>query len=78
MGGENNAPPEDCGGLPGFYNILETLGEPEHPDHGRVKEWFEDYDPKRIDTASIQKALTLLARRCGASKKRAGKKREAA
>jgi len=30
-GGENNAPPEDCGGLPGFYNTLDALADKKHP-----------------------------------------------
>lgn len=29
--GERNGPPEDCGGLPGFYELLEALADPAHP-----------------------------------------------
>ncbi len=78
VAGEYNAPPEDCGGIPGFYGTLEALADPEHPDHGYARECFEDYDPKSIDTVSIQSALGRLARRSSASKQRVSKKREAA
>ena len=78
VAGENNAPPEDCGGIPGFYNTLEVLADPEHPDHAYAEEWLEDYDPKSVDTVSIKNALGRLARRSSASKQRASKKRAAA
>ncbi len=78
VAGEYNAPPEDCGGLPGFYNTLDALADPKHPDHAYAGEWFEDYDPKSVDAVSIKNALGRLATRRGASKKRASKKREAA
>jgi hypothetical protein len=78
VAGEYNAPPEDCGGISGFYNTLEALGDPEHPDHDYARECFEDFDPKSVDAASIENALGRLASRCSASKKRACKKREAA
>jgi hypothetical protein len=78
VAGEYNAPPEDCGGIYGFYGKLEALADPEHPDHDDVMEWFGDYDPKSVDTVSIKKALGRLASCCGASKKNGSKKREAA
>ncbi len=78
VAGEYNAPPEDCGGLPGFYNTLDALADPRHPDHAHAKEWFEDYDPKSVDTVSIKNAVGRLASWRGASKKRASKKWEAA
>jgi hypothetical protein len=37
-----NAPPEDCGGIPGFYEALNAIADPDHPDH-RDAEWFDDY-----------------------------------
>ena len=47
VGGERNAPPEDCGGIPGFYSMLDALADPRHPDHPHIKEWLDDYDPER-------------------------------
>lgn len=43
--GELNGPPEDCGGVPGFYNFLEAIGDPKHPDHKDMSEWFPGFDP---------------------------------
>jgi transposase-like protein len=39
IGGERNGPPEDCCGIPGFYELLEVLGDPAHPDHAFLKQW---------------------------------------
>ena len=30
VAGERNGPPEDCGGVPGFYDVLEARADPEH------------------------------------------------
>jgi len=40
VGGEQVAPPEDCGGIYGFYDRLEALADPKHPDHEEVAEWL--------------------------------------
>lgn len=39
IGGKGHCPPEDCGGLGGFYDLLEVLGNPKHPDHAEMLEW---------------------------------------
>jgi hypothetical protein len=39
IGGEWNAPP-DCGGIPGFYETLNAIADPDHRD---AAEWFDDY-----------------------------------
>jgi hypothetical protein len=45
--GKRNVPPEDCGGAPGYFNLLEILTDPENPEHAEMKEWVgEDYDPE--------------------------------
>jgi len=33
IAGERNAPPEDCGGIPGFYETLDAVADPNHPNH---------------------------------------------
>ncbi|WP_262176465.1 plasmid pRiA4b ORF-3 family protein [Saccharococcus sp. Marseille-Q5394] len=39
LDGEGDAPPEDCGGEPGFQEFLDVMGEPSHPEHASMKEW---------------------------------------
>jgi hypothetical protein len=60
-GGEYNTPPEDCGGLMGFYNALEAMEDEDHPDRDYVEDRFEDYDPARIDVPAIEAALASLS-----------------
>ena len=63
LAGENPAPPEDCGGIPGFYTQLEALADPNHPDHDGAKEWFGDFDPNRFDERGIKNRLARIAER---------------
>ncbi len=63
--GERNGPPEDCGGIPGFYDKLDALVDPRHPDHAEIKRWIGKYDPKTIDEASIKRAFGRIANRGG-------------
>ena len=68
IGGERAAPPEDCGGIPGFYNALDALADPDHPNHEDTVEWFEGYDPDLIDEEVMGFALSRIARRRNAAK----------
>ncbi len=68
-GRENNAPPEDCGGLPGFYNTLDALADKKHPDHAEAKEWFGTYDPGKVDELRIKRALEKFTPRRKAAAK---------
>ena len=34
IAGERNGPPEDCGGVPGVYDVLEARADPDHQEHG--------------------------------------------
>jgi hypothetical protein len=63
LAGENPAPPEDCGGIPGFYTQLEALADPNHPDHDGAKEWFGDFDPNRFDDQPVKDRLARIANR---------------
>jgi hypothetical protein len=71
VGGEHAAPPEDCGGIPGFYARLEALADPNHPDHEEVKEWLGGYDPETFDESSIKKRLARIGNRRATEDRRA-------
>ena len=63
LAGERASPPEDCGGIPGFYAQLEILEDPDHPDHDDVQEWFGDYDPTVFDPELVRAQLAQIAAR---------------
>ena len=57
-GGRRACPPEDCGGVFGFYRMLDVLGDPQHPEHGDMREWVGDvFEP---DVFDIEEANLLL------------------
>lgn len=50
LDGERNGPPEDCGGIPGYYNLIEVLEYKNHPDRELYKEFIDDeWDPEDFD-----------------------------
>ncbi len=56
--GERAAPPEDCGGVPGYYHLVEAMADPRHPDHHRLLERLGDpNDPEGIDFTAINTKL---------------------
>jgi hypothetical protein len=70
VAGERDCPPEDCGGIPGFYEMLEARADPKHPDHADVVEWLDGYDPEELDVFPIEGALGRIAARRNAAAKR--------
>jgi hypothetical protein len=57
-GGAGACPPEDCGGIGGFYSLLESLQNPRHPQHEELLEWVgEDYDPKKFSIEASNQVL---------------------
>lgn len=62
-GGERAGPPEDCGGLEAFHDMLASLAEPE-TDVGREwRDWVgADYDPAVCDVQKINDALRKIRR----------------
>jgi len=76
VAGEHNAPPEDCGGIPGFYELLDAIADPRHPSHAEAKEWLDDYDRNDIDTLSIGYALARIANRRNSARTRLAKSRQ--
>ena len=59
--GANAAPPEDCGGLPGFENLKEALADPKHPEHDDMVEWYGDeFDAAEFSLAAINDDLKRI------------------
>ncbi len=52
LAGKRACPPEDCGGVPGYANILEVIADPNNPDHADLRDFVPlDYDPEHFDVA---------------------------
>ncbi|EHQ26311.1 plasmid pRiA4b ORF-3 family protein [Mucilaginibacter paludis] len=39
-GGEGACPPEDCGGIGGYYRMVEILSNPKHAEYREMREWL--------------------------------------
>jgi hypothetical protein len=39
VGGENNCPPEDCGGIVGYEILTKVLNHPNHPEYKELNSW---------------------------------------
>lgn len=59
--GARAAPPEDCGGIPGYQGLIEALQDPQHPEHAFLGRWIkggkklrERYDPEAFDSDRIK------------------------
>jgi hypothetical protein len=71
--GARDCPPEDCGGLPGFHEMLEARADAahaDHADHAAISDWLDEYDPADLDVIPIQFALGRIAARRNAAAKR--------
>jgi hypothetical protein len=64
VNGKRHGPPEDCGGVPGFYNLLEAIGDPEHDQHEEMRDWLgDDFDPEAFSVDEVNRRLAPLHRR---------------
>ncbi|MFC1834107.1 plasmid pRiA4b ORF-3 family protein [Thermodesulfobacteriota bacterium] len=58
VAGERACPPEDCGGAPGYAELLAALGDPSHPDHDHFFAWLPgDFDSEKFDAVRVNKGL---------------------
>jgi len=59
--GKNACPPEDCGGVSGYFRILEIINDPEHDEYQETIEWlrghainYYPYDPSEFNPQKIR------------------------
>jgi hypothetical protein len=61
VAGKRRCPPEDCGGISGYYNLLETISDPEHEDYEDMVEWIGgDFDPEDFSVNDVNEMLKGL------------------
>lgn len=60
--GERACPPEDCGGLGGYYRMLDILENPAHKEYEMYRDWLsKDFDPNAFDAADANRELAEYA-----------------
>jgi len=61
LGGAGACPPDDCGGIGGYYGMLQALHNPKHPQQQYFKEWLgEDFDPEAFDLDQANRQLRKI------------------
>ncbi len=61
LDGKRACPPEDCGGVLGYYNLLEILGDKKHAEHKDMVYWLKShaknyypYNPEHFDPNEVE------------------------
>jgi hypothetical protein len=59
--GKKACPPEDCGGIWGYYDFLKAIQDPKHEEHESMLEWVGgEFDPDEFDMKTINRKLNDL------------------
>jgi hypothetical protein len=62
LGGERRCPPEDCGGIPGYYEFLNNIASTHSKKRKAALDWYGGpYDPDEIGEQQIVTTLTGIA-----------------
>jgi len=52
--GKRACPPEDCGGFPGYEDLLMTISDPDSEEYEETIEWLGDeFDPEHFDPEDV-------------------------
>jgi hypothetical protein len=65
IAGKGACPPEDCGGIPGYAGMLETLSDPSNPGCEEMKDWLgldedEEWDVNYFDLEEARITVRLI------------------
>ncbi len=58
--GKRACPPEDVGGIWGYYEFLEAIKDPDHENHEEYLEWIGEFDPEEFDLDGINQMLSKV------------------
>jgi len=64
LDGERSCPPEDCGGVFGYQNLLEVITDPDHPEFDEMNEWLGDEFSAEFFDAARTTDLLLKCAKC--------------
>jgi hypothetical protein len=61
LDGARACPPEDCGGVWGYDNLLKIIKNPKHAEHASIMEWLgAGFDPEAFDADEANTYLRKL------------------
>lgn len=61
--GARSCPPEDCGGFPGYDELVGVLADPTHEEYAERIEWLcGEWDPDAFDLAATNEILVMYDR----------------
>jgi hypothetical protein len=72
IAGERACPPEDCGGPPGYFDLLHAMADPNHPEREELLQWLggdawrsgawnpEAFDPAKVKFSSASRRLKRM------------------
>lgn len=57
--GRLTCPPEDCGGIPGYYDLLEAINNPSDESLKEMRDWVgDDFDPEAFSIDEVNRRLS--------------------
>ena len=57
---KGDTPPEDCGGICGYYELMEALNDPKNPDHEEMKDWYGETPHSAYDMDHVNDTLSQM------------------
>ena len=59
--GKLKCPPEDCGGVWGYYEFLDAIEDENHPEHEETLRWIgKEFNPEEFDLEVVNTMLELI------------------